>query len=131
MLEESGVAEVIRKQRAISFAPRPIPRELPDPQTVRWWGGVGGGGAGRGEETGSVKHRDRKRIERRVRGMGERKEETSVKEGRKKPQDLLGFEGIERVPTTVGVCVMNACIRGMIPIRALVHLLGAVDSRCC
>lgn len=81
MLEESGAAEVIRKQRAISFAPRPIPRELPDPQTV--------GGAGRGEETGNVKHRDRKRIERRVRGVGERKEETSVKEGRKKTIRLV------------------------------------------
>lgn len=32
MLEESEAAEVIRKQRAIALAPRPTPRELPDPQ---------------------------------------------------------------------------------------------------
>lgn len=41
MLEESEAAEVIRKQQAISFAPRPIPRELPDPQTGEWGVGVG------------------------------------------------------------------------------------------
>lgn len=52
MLEESGAAEVIRKQRAIALAPRPTPRELPDPQTE---------GAGRGEETESAKHMNRKR----------------------------------------------------------------------
>lgn len=32
MLEESEAAEVIRKQRAISFARRPTPSELLDPQ---------------------------------------------------------------------------------------------------
>lgn len=39
MLEESEAAEVIREQRAPSFARRPTTRELPDPQIE---------GAGRG-----------------------------------------------------------------------------------
>lgn len=49
MLEESEVAEVIRKQRAISFARRATWRELPDPQIE---------GAGRGEMTESIKKRN-------------------------------------------------------------------------
>lgn len=59
---------------------------------------------------------------------GEQEEEASVKEGRKKK---TCFSLAECVPTSVGVCVMNACIRGIIPISALVHLLCAVDSRYC
>lgn len=52
MLEESEAAELIRKQRAISFARRPTPSELLDPQLE---------GAGRGEKKESVKQRNRKR----------------------------------------------------------------------
>lgn len=53
MLEESEAAEVIRKQRAISFARRPTPSELLDPQIE---------GAGGGEKKESVKQRNRKRM---------------------------------------------------------------------
>lgn len=52
-LEESAAAEVIRKQRAISLARRPTPRDSPDPQTE---------GDGRGEKKGSVKRRNRSRM---------------------------------------------------------------------
>lgn len=52
-LKESEAAEVIRKQRAISFARRPTTRELPDPQKD---------GAGKGGKKESVKQRNRKRM---------------------------------------------------------------------
>lgn len=49
MLEVSGAAEVIRKQRVILFAQRATSGELPDPQIE---------GAGRGEKKESVEKRN-------------------------------------------------------------------------
>lgn len=93
MLEVSGAAEVIRKQRVILFARRATSRELPDPQIE---------GAGRGEKKECAKKRNTIRKPGRNwalgRGMGVLKEERSVKEGREK-WDLFHFELMECVPT--------------------------------
>ena len=53
------------------------------------------------------------------------------RDGKRKEKTSVQFGLMECAPTSVGGCVMNACSRGIIPIRALVHLLCAADSLHC